>query len=234
MTLHILSGGAAQGLVDALRAEFKNATGLEISGTFGAVGAMRDASLAGAAADVLILTRPLIDTLVRDDHVRAGSPTDLGIVKTGIAVRVGTPRPIIANAGDLSAALVAADAIYFPDPILATAGIHFASVMERLGVTDLLRPRFRTFPNGQTAMRAMAVSPDQAPIGCTQVTEILNTPGVELAALLPQRFELATTYSAAVTTRAPHAAAATALIALLASPAHAPLRAQLGFQDAAV
>ena len=36
----------------------------------------------------------------------------------------------------LAAALLAADAIYFPDPALATAGIHFAKVMRdarRLG-----------------------------------------------------------------------------------------------------
>ena len=40
-------------------------------------------------------------------------------------------------------------------------------------------------------------------IGCTQVTEIKNTPGVTLAGLLPREFELATVYSVGVCTPPP-------------------------------
>ena len=39
--LWILSGGAAQGLVESLRPAFEAETGCAIEGTFGAVGAMR-------------------------------------------------------------------------------------------------------------------------------------------------------------------------------------------------
>jgi ABC-type molybdate transport system substrate-binding protein len=39
--LFILSGGAAEALVHELSAEFKQQTGLDIRGTFSAVGAMR-------------------------------------------------------------------------------------------------------------------------------------------------------------------------------------------------
>ena len=65
MQLKILSGGAAQGLVAALGPQFKAETGCDIDGTFGAVGAMRDRLLAGAPADVLILTSALIAELAR-------------------------------------------------------------------------------------------------------------------------------------------------------------------------
>ena len=61
MRLRILSGGAAQGLVGALAPQFEAETGCEIGGTFGAVGAMRDKLLAGEPADLLILSRALID-----------------------------------------------------------------------------------------------------------------------------------------------------------------------------
>ncbi len=47
MQLALLSGGAAQGLVAALAAQFKAETGCDIAGTFGAVGAMRDKLIAG-------------------------------------------------------------------------------------------------------------------------------------------------------------------------------------------
>ncbi len=108
--------------------------------------------------------------------------------------------PPVGDADSLRAALLAADAIYFPDPKLATAGIHFAKVLDRLGIREAVADRLRPYPNGATAMREMA-SAQGRPIGCTQVTEILNTPGVTLVAPLPQEFELATIYTAAVATR---------------------------------
>src|SRR5436309_2852920 len=126
MQLHVLSGGAAQGLVSALAAQFEAQTGCEIAGTFGAVGAMRDKLLAGVPADLLILTSGLISELTRLGHVLPGSAVDLGVVHTGVAVRTGDPPPAIGDAAALRSALLAADAIYFPDPKLATAGIHFA------------------------------------------------------------------------------------------------------------
>jgi len=129
MKLTILSGGAAQGLVGALAAAFKAQSGCEIDGTFGAVGAMRDKLLSGTAADLLILTRALIDELGVQGHVVAGSATNIGTVLTAVAVRSGEPSPDVGNAAGLRAALLAADAIYFPDPAKATAGIHFAGVL---------------------------------------------------------------------------------------------------------
>ena len=89
--LCILSGGAAQGLVESLRAAFESETGHRIDGTFGAVGAMRDKLLAGAPADLLILTSAVIDGLERDGSVVSGSARDIGEVQTAIAVRHGDP-----------------------------------------------------------------------------------------------------------------------------------------------
>ena len=60
----------------------------------------------------------------------------------------------------------------------------------------------KVYPNGATAMRHLAQSEAQRPIGCTQSTEIISTPGVMLSGTLPQGCELATIYTAAVTARA--------------------------------
>ncbi len=121
MRVEVLSGGAAQGLVAALEAQFKAETGCDLAGTFGAVGAMRDKLIAGARADLMILTAALIAELTRSGHVVAGSAADIGVVRTGIAVRAGDPAPAVGNAAELRSALLAADAIYFPDPRQATA-----------------------------------------------------------------------------------------------------------------
>ena len=230
MQLEILSGGAAQGLVGALGPEFKAATGCDVGGTFGAVGAMRDTLLGGAPADLLILTRALIGELEQAGHVVPGSAVDVGIVRTSVAVRTGDPAPAIGSAADLRAALLAVDAIYFPDPGLATAGIHFAKVLAALGIDAAVASRLRTFPNGATAMAALAQAGGGRPIGCTQTTEILNTPGVTLVGPLPREHELATIYTAGVCTRAALPDQARRLAALLSGDAARALRARIGFE----
>ena len=228
--LHLLCAGAAQGLVGAVQDAFAAETGVAVQGRFGAVGAMKEALLDGAPCDAMIVTDAMIAQLAADGLLRSGSRTPLGSVRTGIAVRGGDAACDVSTPEALKAALLAADAIYFPDPERATAGIHFAAVMRQLGVHDGLQARFRTFPNGATAMRELAAATGGRPVGCTQISEILYSDGVDLVAALPQRFELATLYSAAVATAAadPHGAAR--LIALLAGPQAQALRARSGFE----
>lgn len=228
-TLRILSGGAAQGLVDSLKSAFEAATGCTIAGTFGAVGAMRARLLAGEPADLVILTRALIDGLAGEGHVVAASAADLGTVETAVAVRSGETPPPIGDVDALRAALLASDEIHFPDPEQATAGIHFDRVMRALGIRDQVDARLRTAPNGNTAMRALAASTGRRPIGCTQATEILSTPGIVLVASLPQGCALATVYTAAIAGTAASPTEASHLIALLTDPTGREGRRGLGF-----
>ena len=229
-TLNFLSAGAAQGLLRALQAAFEADTGWALQGRFGAVGAMKEALLAGEPCDLLVLTETLVNQLVDEGLLRQGSCAPLGRVRTGVAVRADQPQPDVSTPDALRATLQAADALYFPDPVRATAGIHFAKVMQELGVFDELQPRFRTFPNGATAMRELAASTTQRPVGCTQVTEILYTPGVHLVAVLPAQFELATPYTAAVTTSSTQAELASQLVALMSGAGSLALRQAGGFE----
>jgi molybdate transport system substrate-binding protein len=229
-TLHLLCAGAAQGLVKALQARFKAETGADIDARFGAVGAMKEALLSGTRCDVMIVTEAMVKGLCDEGRLRAETCAALGQVFTGVAVRAGTPHPGVGSPAALKAALLASSDIYFPDAVRATAGIHFAGVMATLGVRELLEPRFRTYPAGAIAMRELAASQAAAPIGCTQVTEIKYTPGVELVGLLPSEFALATTYTAAVAAKAAEPALAAAFITLLTDADTRGLRADGGFE----
>jgi molybdate transport system substrate-binding protein len=230
MKLIVLSGGAAHGLVDALAARFKAETGCEIDGTFGAVGGLRDRLVAGAPADLVILTRALIAELTHQGHVVPGTAADIGTVPTAVAVRSGDPAPALVDAAALRAALLAAAEIYCPDPgRKATAGIHFARVLDRLGIAAEVAPRLRLFPNGASAMHGLGAATSERPIGCTQATEILAVPGVKVAGPLPGDLGLATVYTAAVCTKAQLPEQARALAALLAKDEVRAARERAGF-----
>ncbi|MBI3197100.1 MAG: substrate-binding domain-containing protein [Rhodospirillales bacterium] len=227
--LRILSGGAAQGLVEALRPTFEAETDCTIEGMFGAVGAMRARLLGGDPADLVILTRALIDGLARNGHVVGATAADLGTVETAIAVRQGDATPRVGDAAALRAALLDADAIHFPDPEQATAGIHFAKVLRDLSIHDEVAPRLKTAPNGATAMRELAASTSRRAIGCTQATEILSTPGIVLVVPLPPGCALATVYTAATAAKAQLQAEAARLVALLTDGPGREERRRLGF-----
>jgi molybdate transport system substrate-binding protein len=230
MQLKILSAGAAQGVVTGLADEFRARSGYELDCSFGAVGAMKEKLLAGAPTDLIILTQALIAGLVAEGKLAPDSSADLGRVRTGVAVRAGDPLPDVSSADALRTALLAAAGIFCPDPQKATAGIHFARVLDTLGVRAELEPRLKTYPNGATAMREMAQSKGERLVGCTQVTEINNTPGVVLVGLLPSEFELATVYSAGVCSGAASAKAARQFIEFLAGEQSRALRVKAGFE----
>ena len=230
LPLHLLSGGAAQGLVGQLQQRFQALQQRHIAGTFGAVGMMKDSFLAGAPCDVIILSDALIAELMASGELAPGSAHSVGVAKTGVAVKSGDAAPDVSSPAALKAALQAARGIYFPDPVKATAGIHVMRVLKQLGLDVELADRLRPFPNGAAAMKAMAESTETGLLGCTQITEILCTAGVTLIAPLPKAFELATVYTAAVCARSGQPEAARALIALLVSAEAGPLRLACGFE----
>jgi molybdate transport system substrate-binding protein len=225
MRVEFLSAGAAHGLVRALAAD----AGVDVGGHFGAVGAMRERFLAGEPCDLTILTHAQVAQLCGEERAEPRMSADLGAVTTSIAVPGGTPRPDVSNAEALRAALLAADAIYFPDPAKATAGIHFAKVLDRLAIAQEVSARLRPFPNGSTAMARMAEARGAA-IGCTQATEILATAGVDLVAPLPAGLDLSTVYTVAVSRAARDPVAARRFYEILADDANTAARARAGFE----
>jgi len=227
--LNILSGGAAQGLVASLSVAFKDRTGFEIEGEFGAVGAMADRLRQGVATDIIILTAALVARLAEEKLVVPSSTKDVGLVETALGVRGGDPKVSANTADELRAAFQAADAIFVPDIKASTAGIHVAKVLAQLGIADQVAARLKIYPNGATAMRELAASDARRPIGCTQSTEIISTRGVELSGSLPKGCDLSTTYTAGVTTSAAHAQQAQTLIDLLTHADSSDARTRAGF-----
>ena len=227
--LHLLCAGAAQGLVKAMQTAFTEQTGMTLQARFGAVGAMKEALLAGEPCDVLIVTDSMVRALQASGELATDGAAPLGRVRTGIAVRADDPQPPIGTADELRRALLAASALYFPDPHRATAGIHFASVLDRLGIRQEVADRCRTFPNGATSMHELVHAPADS-LGCTQITEILYTEGVQLVGALPTEFELATVYTAAPAMHAADSVLARSFVELLASPASRRVREQGGFE----
>jgi molybdate transport system substrate-binding protein len=231
MKLNVLSAGAAKGLVGTVETIFKARTGADISGIFSAVGAIQDRFLANEPCDVLILSQKMLEDLQNRGGLLAGNIAPLGAVSTAVAVRDGMASPSIATGAQLAETLKASDAIYIPDPELSTAGRFFVQVLKTLGIERDVASCLRPFPNGATAMRHLAESTDARAIGCTQITEIIYTPGIKAVGPLPKGYDLSTVYSAATSAKATTPDLASAFVVMLTGPTSAILRTEAGFES---
>lgn len=227
--LHVLSAGAVKGLFAAL-GDHLSEQSLGFVGVFGAAGATLEKLLTGEPCDLLVLPLPMLEKLAVDGLVERDTIAVIGAVGAGIAVRSGTPWPDVSQASRLAANLASASALYFPDPQRATAGRHFAKMLEQLRLTRRVAQRCRHFPTGANAMAALAESRAPLEIGCTQVSEILYTPGVDLVGELPAPYALTTVYAAALTHNCARREQALLLLQALTGSAGEAARAAGGFR----
>ncbi len=236
---HILSAGACKGLFQSLYARQLNSGQLRAS--FGAVGAMRDKLLNGEPCELLVLTLAMLDKLVTENWIVPSTVRVIGEVATGIAIpgklakkRNGTPD--VLSPETLKATLLAASQIHFPDPLRATAGIHFLNVLKDLGIDETVAARVAHYPNGAFAMAQLAKNASNGgplQIGCTQVSEILYTPGVEFVAELPVPYQLRTVYAVGLTPSGFQSDFAQKMLTTLTGESAARLRSAGGIVDVA-
>ena len=70
--IHFLCAGAAQGLVKALQPLLLEETGAHLEGSYGAVGVMKEALLAGEPCDLMIVTEKMIADLRAGKAIKPG------------------------------------------------------------------------------------------------------------------------------------------------------------------
>jgi molybdate transport system substrate-binding protein len=231
--LEVLAAGAVQGVLPKLVATFEGQTGHTVKVAYANVGDLVSRVEAGQRGDVLILTPPALTSLEGKGLVRAGTQTNLGSVGAAVAVRVGVAAPDVSTPEALRATLLSARTVIYADPTKASTGIHFARVIDRLGITDAVKAKAHIVPTGIVGMQDLAKDAGAGlVVGITQVTEILPNPGVTLVGPLPGDLQNITTYTAALGAKPPEPGAAEAFIAWLTNPIGRQAFATAGFDVA--
>jgi molybdate transport system substrate-binding protein len=213
----VLCAGAVRSVVSDLAGTFRQETGHSVSLSFGTVGVNRQKLMSGEPVDVVILTDVAIDEVTAAGAVVAGSRADIARTGMGLAVREGAPRPDISTPEAFKQTLLAAKSLVYVDPAQgATSGIHFASVLARLGIADAVKAKTQLVPGGYPAEK---VARGEAEIVVHQISEIVPVKGVVLVGPLPGDLQKVTVYSAGLATRSASPAAGRAFIAFLTRPA---------------
>lgn len=215
--IKVLSAVVMKSALDDLARDFERATGHKVAIAYAPAGAVRGRIQGGESFELTILPRPVLEQLIQQGKVAAGSASVLARSAVSVCVRAGAPKPDISTVEAVKRSLLATPSVAYSDPAKGGAsGIHFARVLERLGIAEEMRPKSKlTGPDS-----AEYVARGEADICVTQAMEIIRTAGVELVGHLPPELQNTTdfVFTAGIGANAREPEAAQAFIKYLRTP----------------
>jgi molybdate transport system substrate-binding protein len=226
--IKVLTSVALTSALNQLAPDFERTTGNKLNAGYGLIADIRRRMLEGETADVIILSRPVVAELDKQQKVASSSITNIAGTAVALTIRAGAPKPDISTVDALKRTLLAAKSIVYADPAKGGAsGVFFAGVLDRLGIAGELRSKIVLVPGAQAPE---VVAEGGAEIGVAQTSEIVPVAGAEVLGPLPGKFASTTLWTAAIgaTTKVPDAAKS--LIQFLAGPVARRVFTAKGFQ----
>ncbi len=198
---------------------FERATGYTLAIASTTLGAIVKRVQDGERCDVVLGPRTAMDGFVQDGRAFADSLTVVARSLMSVAVREGAPKPDISSLAAFRRALLAARSIAYPDPgnplSNVALGIHFAQVIDRLGITGEMKPR-TVF--SRTADIGELVANGDAEIGISQRQSLMRFAGIHIIGALPADLQYEVAFAAVILDCASDYAASKALVEFLRTP----------------
>ncbi len=227
--LHVVCSNGFRAAMEKLLPKAERASGKKVNIEFGASRNLKESIDQGQPFDLLVVTPQVIDELVKDGKVAAGTKMDLAQSNIGVAVRAGMPKPDVSTAQAIKQTLLAAKSIGYVKVGAGTPA--FLDMFEKLGLTDALRDKTVFQAGAGESMKSLAAGNVDIALGL--VSEIVHVPGVQLAGPVPAEFQRPVVLSAAIASATKNREASERFIhALTGSSAAAPIR-DAGMEPAA-
>jgi len=182
----------------------------------------------GETADLAILGSGAIDELVKQGKISAGSRRVLARCRVGVAVLAGKPRPDISSVEAFKRTLLGAKSVAYTQE--GASGMHFAGLIERLGIAEQVKAKAVRQPGG---LIGELVAAGKAEIAIQQIPELMAVAGIELVGPLPAEIQLVTVSSAGIFAGTKQAEAAQSFIRFLVTPAAARVMKAKGLEPMA-
>jgi len=215
--LKVLSGNGARAAVRELASQFERASGHKVALRFEVNAELKRKIEAGETFDVAILNPPVIEDLIKQGKIVAGTRADIGRAGLGVAVRVGAPKPDIGSVEAFKRALLNANSVAYPGE--GASGVYFAGLVERLGIAAEMKPKMRPMPAEDTVE---VVARGDADMVVVVASRIYDVEGVDPVGPLPAELQTMIGFAAALGAAAKEVEAGNALIRFVSAPEAAP------------
>jgi molybdate transport system substrate-binding protein len=228
--INVYSTIGVKGAIEDLAPKFEKATGNKLNITWGLISGFVKKAQQGDVPDVLIVSRPGIDSLTKDGKIAAGGVM-LGSSIFAFGVKHGASKPDISTVDAMKKTLLAARAVGYTNPAAGGAsGVYFSKMIEKLGIADQLKAKSK-FPPPAGFVGTLLTS-GEVDIAFQTKPELTTTEGVDVVGPPPGDLGQTNVFAAGVGAASKQSAAAQALLKFLTSPeAQAVFKAK-GFDPA--
>jgi molybdate transport system substrate-binding protein len=212
--INVLSTVAVQAALERIQPQFEHQTGHHLHLEYGSSSALKRQMTDGKPFDVTLLTRDLVNDLVKQGKVAQGTTAGVGKTGMGIAVGAGAPKPDVSSRESLRKTLLSATGIAYPRD--GQSGIVAQHVFDELGITNEIKPRVHVDPRPAGAL--LAVGEGHATVAFAALSEIAANSTVELAGPLPGDLQTYVEFTVGSAPAARDPGACKAFIAFLRTP----------------
>jgi molybdate transport system substrate-binding protein len=212
--IKVLSSIATREAYNELVPQFEQASGHKVVTVWsGTVDIMKRMAAGGDLHDLIVISSTELEELVKQGKIVAGTRVDMAKSGIGVAVRAGAPKPDIGSVDALKRTLLAAKSVGYTS---GPSGVYMAGLIERMGIADAVKAKFRSVPSGGTI--GTIVASGDCEIGFQQVSELVHIAGTDYVGPLPAEIQRVTVFTSGIQTGAANADAARALQQFLVTP----------------
>ena len=213
----VFSTIGVQAALEELAPKFEKASGHKLNITWATAAVLVKRLQAGETADLLVLTKQGLDTMVKENKATAGADAVFASSGMAMVVKKGAPKPDISTAEAFKHALLKAKTISYSNPEHGGAsGVYLAKLIERMGIADQLKAKTHYPPPSGNA--GNLVVSGEAELAVQQEPEVMSVAGVDMVGPLPAELNNITTYAAGPGASTTQVEAANALIKFLHTP----------------
>jgi molybdate transport system substrate-binding protein len=211
--------------------QFERAHGHKLVSSYATMGPTLKKVQEGVAADIVILPKPAVDTLVKDGKVVAASVTPVARSLLYLATAKGVPAPDIASPDAFKRALLGAKSITYADPKGGSAaGPQFAKIIDQLGITKDVQSKVVLLRATKDMEKAVAAG--KVEVVLHQHANLKMIKGIDIVGPLPESLQSPVVFTAVIPNNAKEMGAAKALIDFLRSPESAKVIKAKGMEPA--
>jgi molybdate transport system substrate-binding protein len=204
----VLSDGPLEPALTQIAEAYHRQTGNTVKFGFGLSPVIHERVIDGESADVVIIQPNFIDELVKAGKLALGDHPVVARVGIGLFVRVGTAPEA------LEQTLLSADALIFSN---VAAGKYFATVLERLGISEALKNKVMRASPADVVTRIVQGQGNDIGVGTITLILILKDRRLKLVGPLPSELQSYLVYAAAISSNAQSPTAGRDFIDFLAS-----------------
>ncbi len=225
--LRVFASNGVKAVVEELQPKCEHAIGHPLAIEFNSAAALKQRIDGGEAFDLALLTNEVIDALIKEGKIVAGTQTDLARAGIGVGIRKGAPKPDISTPDAMKRTLLNAKSVTYAKE--GASRMLLERIYDRLGIANEMKSKviFQTVSGRPQA----AVAEGQAEMVLTLIPEILPVPGVQLAGPLPKDLQGYINFRAAISASSNNAEAGKALIRFLTGPVAAPVYKAKGMEQ---